>query len=95
MTATEVVRHTTISRVWRALGGGEIRRSRGQAWWRQGDGWNVALRDDQGQWFDHRDQVGGGVLDLIRHVRGGSRGDALRWLADWECLPLDNAWGRR
>jgi hypothetical protein len=91
MTASEIVRHTRISYVWRALGGGEIRRGRGQAWWRKGDGYSVSLRDDRGCWYDHRDGVGGGVLDLIRHIRGGSRAEALRWLADWCCLPLDGA----
>jgi hypothetical protein len=91
MTAAEIVGHARIMQVWHALGGGEIRRGRGQAWWRRGDGWSVSLRDDRGAWYDHRDNIGGGVLDLIQHVRGGSRADALRWLADWYALPLDGA----
>jgi hypothetical protein len=91
MTAAQVIEQTRISGVWHALGGGEIRRGRGQAFWRKGDGWSVSLNDKRGAWFDHRDGIGGGVLKLIQHVRGGSRGDALRWLADWRGIPLSNA----
>jgi len=91
MTAAEIVGHARITQVWHALGGGEIRRGRSRAWWRKGDGWSVSLRDDRGVWFDHRDGGGGGVLDLVQHVRGGSRADALRWLAEWRSIPLDSA----
>jgi hypothetical protein len=71
------------------MGGGELRRGRGRAWWRDGDGWNVALDDRRGCWYDHRDGIGGGVLDLVVHVRGGTRQDALRWLADLTGVALD------
>jgi hypothetical protein len=80
--AEAILDHVTIGAVWRALGGGELRHHRGQAFWRAGQGWNVALSDAKGTWFDHRDNVGGGILDLVVHVRGGSREDALRWCAD-------------
>lgn len=33
---------------------------------------------------------GGGVLDLVVRIRGGSRQGALRWLADFARVPLDN-----
>jgi hypothetical protein len=89
MTAVEVVRRVRISQVWHMLGGGEIRRHHSQAFWRNGDGLNVALNDDEGIWFDYRDNVGGGILDLIAHVQGGSRSRALKWLADRLCLPLN------
>lgn len=79
-----------ISQVWHALGGGELRHGRGQAWWRDGDGYNIALRDDKGVWHDKRDNTGGGVLDLIVLVRGGSKADALHWLADLAGIPLDD-----
>jgi len=39
---------------------------------------------------DHRDGLGGGILDLIQQVRGGSRGEALRWLADMRGFTLDD-----
>lgn len=77
-----VLSRLCINDVWRALGGGELRHGRGRAWWRDGDGWSVALDDRCGCWYDHRDGIGGGVLDLVVHVRGGGRQDALRWLAD-------------
>lgn len=89
MTATALIAQTSIVSVWQALGGGEIRRGRGQAWWRRGDGWTVALDDERGTWFDHRDASGGGVLDLIRHLRGGSRAESLRWLAGWRGVRVD------
>lgn len=88
MTAATLIDQTRITTVWHALGGGQIRRNRGQAWWRRGDGWSVSLSDERGTWYDHRDGIGGGVLDLIQRVRGGSRGDALRWLADWRGVRL-------
>jgi hypothetical protein len=72
--------------VWRGLGGGDLRRTgddtyRGRAWWRNGDGWNVALDATRGVWHDFVADEGGGILDLIVHVRGDSRADALRWVA--------------
>jgi hypothetical protein len=69
-----------ISAVWLALGGGPIRRGRGRAWWRGGDGWSVSVNDERSVWFDHREGHGGGVLDLITTVNGGTRLDASRWL---------------
>jgi hypothetical protein len=89
MTAADVVSGVRIADVWRALGGGELRHGRGRAWWRNGDGYSVALDEARDRWFDHRDGGGGGVLGLIQHVRGGSRADAVRWLADWRCVRLD------
>jgi hypothetical protein len=89
MSATDVLAGVRITAVWRALGGGELRHGRGKAFWRDGDGWNVSLSDAKGAWFDHRDGIGGGVLDLVAHVRGGARQDALRWCADLAGVPLD------
>ncbi len=91
-TAREMVAGVRITDVWRALGGGDLRRGRGQAWWRDGDGWSVSVDDRRGVWYDHRDGVGGGVLDLVAHVRGGTRCGAADWLADFLGIPLD---GRR
>jgi hypothetical protein len=34
--------------------------------------------------------MGGGVLDLVQHIIGCGRGAALRWLADFFGLPLDD-----
>jgi hypothetical protein len=43
---------------------------------------NVSLDDSRGLWHDFVTNEGGGVLDVIVRVRGGSRADALRWAAD-------------
>lgn len=66
--------------VWHRLGGGPIRRGRATAWWRDGDGPNIAIDVEHGVWFDYARGVGGGVLDLVRTVRDCSKPDAVRWL---------------
>lgn len=88
MTGAEILERLQISEIFNALGG-EVRGRRGRAFWRRGDGWNISLDDDKGAWFDHRDGIGGGVVDLIVKVRGCSRGEALHWLAELVGLPLD------
>lgn len=95
MTPTELLDRARISQVWHALGGGKLHRTgssrwRGVGWYRPGaDGLSVALDDERGTWYDHRDSIGGGVLSLIRRVRGGGRRDALEWLGACLGLPLD------
>jgi hypothetical protein len=59
--------------------------------WRGGDGYNVSLDDGRGVWHDFPTGEGGGVLDLVVRIRGGSRQDALRWVADFIGCPLDNS----
>jgi hypothetical protein len=88
--ATEVVERVRISEVWSALGGGPLRRGRGQAFWRDGDGYNASLNDEKGVWHDFVTGDGGGVLDLVQHVRGGSRSDALHFVADLAGVPLND-----
>jgi hypothetical protein len=56
--------------------------------WRGGDGLNVALDDGRGVWYDFTTGEGGGILDLVSRIRGGSRQDALKWLADFAGVPL-------
>lgn len=80
MSGAEIVGQLRISEVFRSLGG-EVRGHRGRAFWRQGDGLNIALDDAKGTWFDHRDSVGGGMVDLVVHVRQCSRREALDYLA--------------
>ena len=91
----EVLASVRISQVYRALGGPELRRSgqdryRGRAWWRDGDGFNVSLDDARNLWNDFPTGEGGGVLDLVVRVCGGSRQNALRWVADLVGCPLDD-----
>lgn len=66
--------------VWRVLGGGPLRGRRGKAFWRDGDGYSVALDTAKGTWFDHRDGHGGGVLTFVETVLGCDRRTALQWL---------------
>jgi hypothetical protein len=93
--ARDVISAVKISEVYRALTGVEPRRTRPDTWrgpatWRGGDGLNVSLNDSDGVWYDFRDDTGGGVLDLVVAVRGGSRQDALRWLADFAGVAMDD-----
>jgi hypothetical protein len=70
--------------VWYRLGGEPLRQSgaqfRGRAFWRDGDGWNVSVEAGKGVWKDFAANHGGGVLDLVVQVRGGSRAEAAQWL---------------
>ena len=87
----EVLNRVKISDVYQALGGPKLRKMRGPAFWRGGDGFNVSLEDPRGVWHDFTTDEGGGVLDLVVQVRGCSRVDALRWLAGPVGVPLDDA----
>lgn len=95
-TASEILASVRISDVTRAITGGDLQRAgtgrwRARATWRDGDGWSVSLDDGRGLWFDHATGEGGGVLDLVVRVRGGSRQDALRWVAERAGIPMDPA----
>lgn len=69
-----------IMAVWRALGGEALRGKRGKAFWRDGDGYSIALDPAKGMWFDHRDARGGGALALVETALGCNRRTALGWL---------------
>jgi hypothetical protein len=62
------------------------------------------LDDSRGVWHDFVTGEGGGILDLAVLVRGGTRQEALRWVADLIGKPLDGralptvdrfSWARR
>ncbi len=89
MTAGEILERVTITEVWEALGGSPPRFRRASAFWRETKDLNVSLNDEKGAWYDHARGEGGGVLDLVMHIRGGSRADALEWIAERFCLPLE------
>ena len=88
--AYEIVSRARITEVWQALGGDSPKFGRAPAFWRKTRDRNVGLNDDKGGWYDFAHNEGGGVLDLIQHVRGGSRKEALEWLAGLLCIPLDD-----
>jgi hypothetical protein len=91
----DVLSSVRISDVYRATCGSEPRRSgrdtwRARATWRRGDGFSVAIDDSQNVWHDFVNGDGGGVLALIQTARRCSKADALRWLADFAGVPLDD-----
>ncbi len=88
-TAPGIISRIRISEVWAALGGSPLRHGRGRAFWRDGDGYNVSVSDDKNCWHDFVSGDGGGVLNLVQKVRGGSRADALRLVADVAGVTLD------
>ncbi len=61
------------------LGEPNKRASRG-AQWRYGGKGSLAVDVARGLFTDFETGEGGGLLDLVRWVRGGSRADAARWL---------------
>jgi hypothetical protein len=77
----EIKRRADICEVWAALGGRKLRRLRGQAWWRGGDGYSVSLDAQRGLWHDHVTGDGGDVVTLVRVVRGCGFIEAADWLA--------------
>lgn len=43
---------------------------------------SLEIRPRAGDWFSHEAGIGGGVVELVEHVRGCDWRDARRWLAD-------------
>lgn len=86
---TDWILQASIGAVWSALGGPPLRHGRGQAWWRDGDGHNVAVDEPRGVWHDHARGEGGGILDLIQRVLDSDRRVAVQWLADHLGVTLD------
>ena len=90
MKGPELLDSVQIEEVWNALGGAALRHGRGRAFWRNGDGWNVALDASRAVWFDFARGEGGGILRLVETVLGCDRREALCWLANHEGVELDN-----
>jgi hypothetical protein len=91
----DILSRARISEVYSALTGATPRRAgrdtwRGPALWRGGNSPDsVSLNDARGVWHDFVANQGGGVLDLVICVRGGSKHEALKWLADFAGVPLE------
>lgn len=66
--------------LWRDLGGDELRGTRGRAFWRNGNGWNVSWNPERGLWRCHVTGEGGDAVDLVRVALNVGTGDALAWL---------------
>ena len=52
VTARELLERASITDVWTALGGGDLRHGRGVAFWRAGDGYNVSVNEAKGTWHE-------------------------------------------
>lgn len=90
MNIDQIIFSMPISVIWKALGGDAPRRGRARAFYRGGDNPDaISLNDEKGCWYDHRDHVGGGILDLIQSLLSCSRAAALRWLSDFTGIPLE------
>ena len=77
----------SITEVWQALGGGELKRGRGRAFWRGGDGLNISINADKGAWYDFTAGTGGGILDLVATVLACDRPGAGQWIRDAFGIP--------
>jgi hypothetical protein len=91
VTASELASGTPITAVWELLGGPKPVRGRARAFYRGGENSHaVSLNDTKGCWYDFAANLGGGILDLVQHVLGIDRQNALRWLADSLGVQLDS-----
>ena len=90
MTPRDLIDRADIADVWRALGGPELRHGRGQAFWRGGSNYNVAIDEAEGVWYDHARGAYGGILDLIEIVLECDRRAAVRWLENHLNVTLDD-----
>jgi hypothetical protein len=89
MSLRDALTSIRISAVWTSLGGPPLRHSRGRAFWRNGDGYNVSLNDTKGVWHDHAHGGDGGILDLIQTVLQCDRAGAVAWLAETFNIPIE------
>jgi hypothetical protein len=74
------IENVSLPVAWERLGGGAVHGGRGRAFWRDGDGLNVAVDLERGLWFDHATSLGGGVLQLVETTLDCGRREALEWL---------------
>ncbi len=68
-----------------------MRGNRGQAFWRGGDGYSIALDTRKGIWYDHAAGEGGDVIALVEAVRGCDFREALAWLSDFTGMSLPDS----
>ncbi len=88
---TDMIAGVHISDVAMALGIQLDRtKRRGVASWRRGRNFSVSFNDSKNYWHDFVTGEGGGMLALVQRVHGGERADALRWVADFAGVILDD-----
>ncbi|QIO64807.1 AAA family ATPase [Rhizobium leguminosarum] len=49
---------------------------------RWGKNGSIAVDLGKSTWYDHEDQMGGGVIELLRAFKGLGKGEAIEWLVD-------------
>src|SRR6266511_1864768 len=80
---------TSGSRTWRGPCSGALS-TRAQL--RYGTHGSLAIEiagDKRGEWYDHENKVGGGVIDLVRRHTGLSNGEAADWLVSELRIPIE------
>jgi hypothetical protein len=90
----ELKQAADIREAWAALGGGELRHGRGQAFWRGGDGYSISLDLEKGLWHDFVTGDGGDVVKLVRTVLACGFLEAARWLGQHTGVRV-SSWMRR
>ncbi len=78
----EVLARVRFEQVYCALGGPPLRRRRAIAFWRKGKRYSVSFVPETGEWFDHVQNHGGGIPQLVKAALGCDARAALQWLAD-------------
>ena len=80
--------------VWQSLGGGPMTgrgdNRRARAFWRNGDGFSVAVNLRSRIWKCHVSGDGGGMVDLVKIANSCDRVAAWRWLSELSGIPLRN-----
>jgi len=82
-----IIRAAKLSAVYGALTGKMPHPAGQDKWrapapWRDGENASVAIDDAKGVWFDHVANEGGGIVDLVVRIKGGSPRDAMQWLSE-------------
>src|SRR5262249_2891561 len=78
----ELKRRADLIEIWHRLGGGPLRRGRGQAFWRNGNGYSVSLDPEKQLWHDFATGDGGDVIALVQTIRKCGFLEAAEWLAN-------------
>lgn len=83
-----------VEDVARTLLGEPNRELSTRAQWRYGNRGSLAIEiagDKRGQWYDHENGGGGGMLDLVKTHTGLSNSEALEWIASHIGVQLEPA----
>src|SRR6516164_2677915 len=51
---------------------------------------SVSVNSKTGEWYDHEEDIGGGVLDLVMRERDCAKPEAMEWLRSEGFIPRSN-----